>query len=65
MLTPQQRSQYEGQGYLHLPNAFDREAVEAVEAVETVTNRVWEYLESERDVLGKNIYTDSAVVNYA
>lgn len=58
MLTPQQRSQYEGQGYLHLPNAFDREAVE------TVTQRVWEYLESERDVLGKNSYTDSAVVNY-
>lgn len=58
MLTPQQRSQYEGQGYLHPPNAFDREAVE------TVTTRVWEYLESERDVLGKNIYTDSAVVNY-
>lgn len=58
MLTPQQRSQYAEQGSLHLPNAFDREAVEAVK------KHVWEYLESERGVLGKNIYTDSAVVNY-
>ena len=45
MLTREQRSQYEEQGYVHLPGAFDRRAAEAV------AERVWEYLEAERGVL--------------
>lgn len=42
MLTPRQRSQYEEQGYVRLPNAGN----------------------GPRIILGKNIYSDSAVLNH-